>query len=121
MRPEDLRPEAKNSAQMISATIPANIFPMLWNIAIASLKIFFTSRRRTISTSTTKTHTMKSAAIVSSFTLETTRFEKTMRSAIGSTGKKAYQAGASGAVEALTSTVSACASSPFASNRRCTT
>ena len=106
MSPEVLRPVAKNSAQMMSATIPANIFPMLWNIAIASLKIFFTSRQRMTSMMTTPIHTMKSAAIVSSLTDETTRFEKMMRSAMGRTGKIAYHFGAAGASDFFTSTTS---------------
>ena len=87
--------------------MPANIFPIDWNIAIASLKIFFTSRRRMISMMTTPVQTMKSAAIVSSFTEATTSFEKMMRSAMGSTGKMVYHFGTFGASTAFTAAASA--------------
>ena len=105
--PEVFSPVAKNSAQMIRATIPVNILPMAWNIAMPSLKIFFTSRRRIHSTITTSTHTMKSAATVSSLIEETTSLEKMISNAIGSTGKKAYHLGTTGTSTFLTSTTSA--------------
>ena len=116
MRPETLRPVAKNSAQMMRATMPANILPMLWNIARASLKIFLRSPRlRMISTTITKIHTMKSAAIVSSLIEVTTSFEKMIRRMIGSTGKMAYHLGASGASLFFTSAASEYTSSPLRS------
>ena len=115
MRPETLRPVAKNSAQMMRATMPANILPMLWNMAMASLKTFFTSRRRTISMITTPIQTMKSALTVSSLIDVTTSFEKMMRSAIGRIGKSAYHFGASGASTAFTTVTSAYVSSFFLS------
>ena len=106
MRPETLRPVAKNSAQMMRATMPANILPMLWNMAMASLKTFLTDFVRMISTMTTPTQTMKSAEIVSSLMDVTTSFEKMMRRTIGRTGKSAYHFGAAGASEAFTSAAS---------------
>ena len=107
IRPEVFRPVAKNSAQMINATIPVNILPILWNIAIASLKIFLMSLRRMISTMTTNTQTIKREAMVSNLMDETTSFEKTISKAIGKTGKMAYHFGTAGASTFLTSTTSA--------------
>ena len=96
MRPETLRPVAKNSAQIISATMPANILPIDWNIARPSLKTFFTSRDRMISMMTTPIQTIKSALTVSSLMEATTSLEKMMSSAIGKMGKTAYHFGAAG-------------------------
>ena len=63
---------------------------------MASLKIFFGLRSRISSTRITSTQTRKSAAIVSSFTVEMTSFEKMIIRAIGRSGKTAYQTGTDG-------------------------